>query len=202
MATTIELSQGSEGSERPRRPTGRDEVRAAVLEAAARHFAAQGANASLRDIAADAGVNLGLIHRHFGNKDDLLHAVLDRQRRAGTSLVTAAPDAATAVRKIFESNVRFDEHVRTLAWLLLDEAQSPSLTREYPAIEALRAKVDDDPDDQVRLIAAFTMIYGWTVFGAQLMEAFGRPESDCRDIERALAGIAQDLVSSAPSAST
>ena len=65
------------------RPTSRprrDEVRAAVLDAAARHFAAQGANASLRDIATDAGVNLGLIHRHFGNKDDLLQAVLDSSK--------------------------------------------------------------------------------------------------------------------------
>ncbi|MSX85805.1 MAG: TetR family transcriptional regulator, partial [Actinobacteria bacterium] len=63
----------------PVRPFGRDEVRDAVLDAAARHFAASGTGASLREIASDAGVNLGLIHRHFGNKDDLLRAVLAAQ---------------------------------------------------------------------------------------------------------------------------
>jgi AcrR family transcriptional regulator len=176
------------------RPTGRDEVRAAVLDAAARHFAAHGANASLRDIAADAGVNLGLIHRHFGNKDDLLQAVLDEQRRLGTDLVTAAPDAATAVRQIFEETTRKDQHVRTLAWLLLDDEQGRSLRHEYPAIAALRAKTSDDPDEALRLIAAFTMIYGWTVFGPQLREAFGYPAGERADVEARLAELLEELV--------
>jgi AcrR family transcriptional regulator len=176
------------------RPRGRDEVRAAVLEAAARHFGARGANASLRDIAADAGVNLGLIHRHFGNKDDLLQAVLDGQRRAGTHLVAAAPDAPTAVREIFEQSVHLDQHVRILAWLLLDGEQGLSLNHEYPAIAALREKAGDDPDQQVGLMAAFAMTYGWTVFGDQLLEAFGRDPSDRAAVERALAAIAEHLV--------
>ena len=180
------------------RPTGRDEVRAAVLDAAARHFAAQGANASLRDIAADAGVNLGLIHRHFGNKDDLLQAVLDSQRRAGADLVSAAPDVATAVREIFEETVYKDQHVRTLAWLLLDHEQGRSLRHEYPAIEALRARVGDDPDERARLMAAFTMVYGWTVFGPQLLEAFGYASDDRAAVESELAGLLDTLVTPTP----
>ncbi|MCC6271418.1 MAG: helix-turn-helix transcriptional regulator, partial [Microbacteriaceae bacterium] len=65
------------------RPIGRDAVRAAILAAASRRFAQHGRKASLRDIAADAGVNLGLIHRHFGNKDDLLRAALTEHAGAG-----------------------------------------------------------------------------------------------------------------------
>jgi AcrR family transcriptional regulator len=176
------------------RPTGRDEVRAAVLDAAGRHFAAHGANASLRDIAADAGVNLGLIHRHFGNKDDLLQAVLDTQRRAGADLVDAAPDATTAVREIFEETIYKDQHVRTLAWLLLDDEQGRSLRHEYPAIAGLRAKVGDDPDERVRLMAAFTMVYGWTVFGPQLLEAFGYSAEDRAAVESRLADLLDTIV--------
>ena len=176
------------------RPTGRDEVRAAVLDAAGRHFAARGANASLRDIAADAGVNLGLIHRHFGNKDDLLQAVLDAQRRAGADLVGASPDVATAVREIFEETVYKDQHVRTLAWLLLDEEQGRSLRHEYPTIDALRARVGDDPEARTRLMAAFTMVYGWTVFGPQLLEAFGWSRDDRAAVEQDLAALLDTVI--------
>ena len=176
------------------RPTGRDEVRAAVLDAAGRHFAAHGANASLRDIAADAGVNLGLIHRHFGNKDDLLQAVLDTQRRAGADLVGAAPDVATAVRGIFEETVYKDQHVRTLAWLLLDDEQGRSLRHEYPTIDALRTRVGDDPDARTRLMAAFTMVYGWTVFGPQLLEAFGWSPDDRAAVESDLTTLLDSVI--------
>jgi len=180
------------------RPTGRDQVRAAVLDAAARHFSARGPNASLRDIAADADVNLGLIHRHFGNKDDLLQAVLDEQRRAGTDLVTAAPDAATAVREIFEETVYKDQHVRILAWLLLDEEEGRTLHHEYPAIAALRAKIGDDPDQQLGLVAAFTLTYGWSVFGAQLLDAFGYSSEDRNAVEARLADLIDRIITQPP----
>ena len=86
--------------------------------------------------------------------------------------------AETAVREIFEETVYKDQHVRTLAWLLLDEEQGRSLRHEYPTIDALRARVGDDPAARTRLMAAFTMVYGWTVFGPQLLEAFGWSPDD------------------------
>ena len=50
---------------------------AALLEAATRLFAERGpAAVSLRDVAREANVNLGLIHRYIGSKHDLLAAVL------------------------------------------------------------------------------------------------------------------------------
>lgn len=59
-------------------PLGRDEVVAAILTAAADLFAERGPTAtSIRNIATLAGVNDGLIHRHFGSKDRLVGAVLD-----------------------------------------------------------------------------------------------------------------------------
>ncbi len=50
--------------------------RAALLEAAARHFLRSGyAAASMRDIAADAGMQVGSIYYHFPSKVELLAAV-------------------------------------------------------------------------------------------------------------------------------
>lgn len=56
---------------------GRDATVAAVEGAARKLFAERGyAGVSVRDIAAEAGVNHGLIHRHFGAKEGVLQAVL------------------------------------------------------------------------------------------------------------------------------
>lgn len=59
---------------RLRPPTSRDALLAAALEL----FAERGpAAVSLREVAARAGTNLGLIHRHIGSKRDLVAEVLE-----------------------------------------------------------------------------------------------------------------------------
>ena len=57
-------------------PAGPDEVRRAVLDAAATLFAQRGVDAvSLRDIAAAADIHLSLIGRYIGRRDELVAAV-------------------------------------------------------------------------------------------------------------------------------
>ena len=54
------------------RPKGKEEVMAAILASATELFAEKGPSAvSIRDIALKAKVNHGLIHRHFGSKENL-----------------------------------------------------------------------------------------------------------------------------------
>jgi AcrR family transcriptional regulator len=63
-------------SRRGRRP-GSPDTRAAILAVAREHFAAHGhAGASVRGIAAAAGVDAALVHHYFGTKDDLFVAAL------------------------------------------------------------------------------------------------------------------------------
>lgn len=164
------------------------------MDAAVRLFAAHGPKASLRDIANEAGVNLGLIHRHFGNKHDLLQAVLDSTRRAAADLVASTPDAASAIRTMFTESLNRGQVIRTLAWLLLDQRQGQSLRHEHPETDLLRAMVGDDPDARARLMAAYTMIYGWTIFGAQQLEAFGYAPNDRAAAESALADLLATVV--------
>ena len=53
-------------------------TRANLLDAATKHFARQGYDAvSLREIAAEAGVDVSLVSRYFGGKEELFAAVMD-----------------------------------------------------------------------------------------------------------------------------
>ncbi|MEL6892010.1 MAG: helix-turn-helix domain-containing protein, partial [Actinomycetota bacterium] len=59
-----------------RRPHGRDEVVDSLIAAAAELFSDRGvADVTVREIATAANVNPGLLHRHFGGKDDLVKRV-------------------------------------------------------------------------------------------------------------------------------
>ncbi|BEK86541.1 TetR family transcriptional regulator [Nocardia seriolae] len=67
MGVTVEQS--------PRRS---DATRAAILEAARHRFAADGyRKATIRAIAADAGIDPSMVMRYYGNKDGLFDAALD-----------------------------------------------------------------------------------------------------------------------------
>src|SRR6201993_2061809 len=58
---------------KPRRDAQRNRER--ILEVAKEAFTRSGANASLDDIAKDAGVGPGTLYRHFPTRDALLEAV-------------------------------------------------------------------------------------------------------------------------------
>jgi AcrR family transcriptional regulator len=61
---------------RGRRP-GAPDTRSAILTAARSRFAAEGyAGATIRSVAAQAGVDAALVHHYFGSKDDLFLAAL------------------------------------------------------------------------------------------------------------------------------
>src|SRR5688500_15607730 len=158
------------------RPNGREEVRAAVVEAAARRFAVEGPDASLRDIADDAGVNLGLIHRHLGNKDDLIRAVLASEIARGAGTIEEARDAASALRQVFLSAVSDGRYIRIVAWLLLHDPTRLRHQDRFPGMQALRSLADHeaappDADDgpfptaaderDARLMVAMAAIFGW-----------------------------------------
>lgn len=76
-----------------RRPT-RDEVRRALLDAAARVFARHGIDAaSLDDVAADAGFTKGAVYSNFGSKQGLVDALVADRTAAYLRLGTGAADA-------------------------------------------------------------------------------------------------------------
>src|SRR5699024_11673721 len=102
------------------RPTGRDEIRSAVLSAARRLYSERGPHVPLRDIADAANVNVGLIHRHIGRKDALITAVMQDAVRFGAARLENTYDAGRAVRGMLLGASSHPEISRLLAWLALD----------------------------------------------------------------------------------
>src|ERR1700735_7655 len=82
-----------------------------LLDAAERMFAEHGYGAvSLRQIIAEAGVNLAAIHYHFGSKQELLDEVImrrggpvNRERLERWERLQAQPGAQPAVEQVLEA---------------------------------------------------------------------------------------------------
>lgn len=164
------------------RPEGREQVVDALLGAAADLFAERGpAAVSTREVARRARVNHGLVHRHFGTKDDLVRAVIDRllaDARArfgdGTGEM-ARTELLTAVASD-------DRYWKVLARSLLDGHAGEVLRGRFPlvrtAVERLRRGQRDgtvDPALDARELAgsALALLLGWLLFEPFIAAAVG-----------------------------
>ena len=153
------------------KPLGKEEVVAAVLAAAAELFAEKGpAATSIREVAARAGVNHGLLHRHFGSKRQLLAATLQH-----------LADSAAALREsgapLEQLEAAHERQLRVMVRSTLDGFPIEELQERYPGMELLLEQVRPGHSDerQARLVAAHAMAlqFGWGLIGRTLRVAFG-----------------------------
>ena len=80
-----------------------------VLASAAAVFAAHGLDATLADVAREAGVGVGTVYRRFANKDDLIYEVYAARIRASEQLAAdaaAATDSWAGFVEFFEMSIR------------------------------------------------------------------------------------------------
>lgn len=118
--------------------TDGESTRGAILEATRRRLVEEGyANLSVRDIAADAGVNHALIGYHFGGKQQLVMAVLDEANNRlleRQSRMYAAP--ASASEKWHQACVFYEEdlasgYVKLMMELMGASFHDVQLRREF-----------------------------------------------------------------------
>jgi AcrR family transcriptional regulator len=152
-------------------PTGREEVAAAILEAATDLFAERGpAATSIRDIAARSNVNHGLVFRHFGTKEQLVGAVLDH---LGANLSALLETDAPA--GVLESSL--DRQMRVMARTVLDGYPAGQLQKRFPNIATLldgvRPQYDDEDEARLAVANALALQFGWRLFAPILRSATG-----------------------------
>lgn len=184
----------------------------AVLDAATELFAEQGPRAAtVRDIAAHAGVNHALVHRYFGSKQDLLRAVLARQSQRFSALAESSPDVRAAISTLFRDGTVRGPYIHTLARAVMDGLHPERLVDDFPTVRALlghlaanQAGAREDPagtalagpaeDARILVAGIAALALGWHIFEDYLVAAVQLADeprervSAC--IERLLLGIA------------
>ena len=189
-------TRGRRAAKAPRAPQarGREAVREALLAAATELFAERGpASVSVRDIAARAGVNHGLVHRHFGSKDAVLRAVLDHQWETLLRPVDAAPEDLELLAWLWQPDAVPEAGWRIMARALLDGYAPRDLRRNFAVMQRLvavtrrqqesgRMAAEFDP----RIVAAggVAMVLGWLVFEPFLIAATGMDDRSLADVRR------------------
>ncbi len=128
-------------------------------------FAAHGPRAvSMRRVAAEADVNYGLIHRHFGSKKVLLEEAVEHGAIGlsnDLSAVNRADDAMGVLRA-------HGDYWRLLAFVCLERGDGAELHQEFPTVAGLMGRLRSiDPDGHdigIRAAAGTALALGWVVF--------------------------------------
>lgn len=170
------------------KPHGREEVVAAVVEAATTLFADRGPSAvSLREVANAADVNLGLIHRHIGSKTDLLAAVLRARPGMGRGGATSPEEGfANMVARGFSPPAYTVIIVRAA----MDGYDLTSLGVDFPNLgrwaEVLRERLPD-LDADIRVAFAVSMLLGWHAVGPVVLGVLGHTDLQPEQVVKSLA---------------
>ena len=169
-----------------KRPTGRDEISDAVLDAAERLFAAAGpVDVSLRGIAVEAGVNYGLVHRHFGTKDELFDRLLARYAERWIAQLDAGADYDTALETLLSPSPTTGAYLRLLAWTLLSDDKGADAHRRHAALDRL-PELRDGEDAATTTAAALALVFGWRFFHPFIRAALHLDDLDPAELHEAI----------------
>jgi AcrR family transcriptional regulator len=180
-----------------------DATRQALLAAARRRFARHGfAAATVRDIAADAGVNVALISRYFDSKIGLFEACLQLAEEAVTRSAGAATDLTDAAAVISRELAGTGPDGAPPDALVLLLRSSGDAHAERIRVDALRAsserlavlagwRPDSAGGDGLLLRAQLVLA---TALGAAVLRASGGPAPLLSASEADLGGPLRDVV--------
>lgn len=190
----------------PPKPKGREEIRASVLDAARQLFADRPyKDVTMRDIASASQVNLGLLHRHFGAKEQILHEVIESYASHFHDLAAQGQSPAETLLAIFSDPIQ-RILLRTLANLVLADLPVTAFVAHDGALSVLlrggvakgakggKGAAEKDCD----VLAAFALLFGWSLFDGFLVEASENRVSRQALRERTFA-IGREILSSTPS---
>jgi len=183
-------------------PWGRDEVRAAIIDSASRLMAERGPSVSTREIAAAAGVNRGLLHRHVGSKETLIAEVLasGAERFAQSVDSSSAGSVGELVAAMFTGGEDAEQLTRLIAWLLLDDGgtvalgDTPPLVRRIQELMSEHAGAAADTTPEMATAMLLAMLMGWQLFAPALLPMVGI-DRDSLTAQRELESIAELLAS-------
>lgn len=155
-----------------------------------------------RDLAAEAGVNYGLVYHYFGGKDGALAAGL----AALHDDFLAAHGDPTALGLLTGG----DPYFRALARSQVDYPETIQYAVEFPIgpalVDAVRQRLGSDGPEEEKLIAAKARVIAmvsmqvcYNAFGPALLDSIGVTHRERGDVEAALASLYEAIARPEPS---
>ena len=180
----------------------------AILRAAAELMAERSpSSVSLREVAARAGVNYGLIHRHYGTKDRLLVALFQEFVLYGGQFIRSSETIDEAIEGTFTADS--GGWARIFSWVALDGVP-PERTFRDPSIMAafqdliVRAWESDVPPPErprfdPRVVSSFVMlmISVWDFYAPYMRQVDDWTDRDLADARAEVMSLMQLLVHAA-----
>ncbi len=172
-----------------------EETRAALVEALVRLARTRSlAEISVRDVAREAGINHGLVHRHFGSRENLIQAAI---QQITAEIHAGYPGGGGLGAFTFRYLRGRPELVRILASACLEgrtellEAAAPHPDRLCEIVASVRAALDrlglaSALDPSVLNAYAIASILGWLLFRPLLGQGFGVPKDADDQVEELL----------------
>lgn len=175
-------------------PTGPAEVRRAVIDAAVELFCRDGvAEVTLRDIAARAQVNLGLISRYVGSRDDLVRAAFSDLTERLVAEIRVDPTGARG----FEPGSVMVCWSRMLGHLVIVDPSTAIEIGRSPvqelAREVQRIYGQSDTAARLRVAQMLGSALGWRLFEPFLIEAAGLDPTSTDQFRDELLGVHRRL---------
>lgn len=162
---------------------GREDVMNALVAAATTLFAEQGiAGTSIRAIASAAGVNHGLVHRHFGSKEVLLRSVMRRLADEVSASLPPERDDETVTDVLYAAVGPSQQlHSRIVARAMLEGRDPSEFQDDFPVVRRLlraseRSGGELSPEARVALILSTSL--GLVFFQSYLKTAIGQGDVD------------------------
>lgn len=217
---TARAESDAEGAARPA-PQGQAETVSEVIRVARRLFGRHGpAAVTMQQIADEAQVNRGLMHRHFGSKEDVVAAVFRDASDEAAAAIRRCSDPKEALA-ILRDQAHDSGYAAMLAWAVLTGIEPERLLGRSPALAALfellpettdpiaapPAPEDRSSDSEARpesdanrsdgrmvLAVALSASLGWKLFGTFLSDIGGLDDWSADDLHRELGDVIDTLV--------
>ena len=136
----------------------------------------------MREIAAEAGLSVGVAYRYFDSKTALIGAAMDRigERLAGA--VTGSDDLTKAMEslwKAFDDNPAF---INIGSWMILDGHNMSEVMSKHPAARDLISQASQRGMNDPQTFAGVTLLIGLAgaFYEAAVNRALGRHDDDQR----------------------
>jgi len=190
-----------------KKPTGRDSVRNALIQSATILCAEKGPSlVSVREVAKHAGVNHGLVHRHFGSKEGLITEVMHRlANEVNTTLGPQRSDETLPelLPQLLGDRTRIGAHWRIIAHAILAGEDPTELQSEFPVFKRLVSAAENSLGPNCNPEAVATLLVssglGLMLFNPFLKAASGQNDADWERTRQGMYAMLVNAIKPAPS---